>query len=59
MGKFTMKVNTRSFPGINMADWISRSTSRWQDYYDVAIRRGPVPAIGPEKAKGSTSMKNR
>jgi hypothetical protein len=34
--------------------------SIWQDYCDTAIRRrGLVPMIGPGKAKGSTSMKNR
>jgi hypothetical protein len=32
----------------------------WQDYCDAMIRRrGLVPAIDPEKAKGSTSLKNR
>jgi hypothetical protein len=41
------------------ADWISCSTSIWQDNYDAAIRREPVPVIGPGKAKGSTSLKNR
>jgi hypothetical protein len=39
-------------------NWISCSTSRWQDYCDAATRRGPVPAIGPKKVKGSTSLKN-
>jgi hypothetical protein len=42
------------------ADWISGSTSIWQDHCDVVTRRrGLVPAIGPEKVKGSTSLKNR
>jgi hypothetical protein len=42
------------------ADWISRLTSIWQDYYDAVTRRkGSVPVIGPEKVKGSTSLKNR
>jgi hypothetical protein len=41
-------------------DWISVSTSIWKDYYDIATRRrGPVPAIGPGRAKGSTSLKNK
>jgi hypothetical protein len=45
--------------GLCGADWISCLTSIWQDNYDVVIRRrGPVPAIGPGKAKGSTSLKN-
>jgi hypothetical protein len=73
MGQFAIKVDTQPFPGINMveghmdaanglcdADWISRLTSIWQDHCDVAVRRrGPVPVIGPGKAKGSTSLKNR
>jgi hypothetical protein len=45
--------------GLRDVDWISRSTSIWQDYCDAVTRRGPVPAIGPGKAKGSTSLKNR
>jgi hypothetical protein len=46
--------------GLHDADWISHSTSIWQDYCDAATgRRGPVPAIGPGKAKGTTSLKNR
>jgi hypothetical protein len=45
--------------GLRDVDWISRSMSIWQDYCDAAIRRGLVPMIGPGKAKGSTSMKNR
>jgi hypothetical protein len=46
--------------GLRDADWISRSTSICQDHYDVAMRRrGPVPAIGPRKLKGNTSLKSR
>jgi hypothetical protein len=68
-----MKVDTWPFPGINTVEghmdagdglrntnWISRSTSIWQDHCDVATRRrGPVPTIGPRKVKGSASLKNR
>jgi hypothetical protein len=39
--------------GLRDADWISRSTSIWQDYCDTETRRGSVPMIGPGKAKGS------
>jgi hypothetical protein len=45
--------------GLRDADWISRSTSIWQDYCDAMTRRGPVLVINPGKAKGSTSLKNR
>jgi hypothetical protein len=46
--------------GLCDADLISRSMSIWQDYCDAATRRrGAVPAIGPGKVKGSTSLKNR
>jgi hypothetical protein len=66
LGQFTMKVDTWPFPGVNMveglhdADWIFRSMSTWQVHHNAATRRrGPVPAIGPRKAKRSTSPKNR
>jgi hypothetical protein len=46
--------------GLCDADWISHSMSIWRDYYDAVIRRrGPVPVIGPRKAKRNTSLKNR
>jgi hypothetical protein len=46
--------------GLRDADWISRSTSIWQDHYDITMRRrGAVPVISPEKVKGNTSLKSR
>jgi hypothetical protein len=45
--------------GLCDVDWISLSTSIWQDHYDVTTRRGPVPTISPEKEKGNTSLKSR
>jgi hypothetical protein len=46
--------------GLRNADWISYSTSIWKDHCDIATRRrGPVPTIGLEKAKGNTSLKSR
>jgi hypothetical protein len=38
--------------GLRDADWISRSTSIWQDHCDVAM-------IGLKKAKGNTSLKSK
>jgi hypothetical protein len=73
LGQFTMKVDTRPFSSVNMVEvtgmqvsglrdavWISCSTLIWQDHRDaVTRRRALVPTIGPGKAKGSISPKNR
>jgi hypothetical protein len=73
MGQFTMKVNTRPFPGVNMVeghrDVGERCTRHRLDFtFDINMagqprchdeKEGPVPVIGPGKVKGSTSPKNR
>jgi hypothetical protein len=67
-----MKVDTRSFLDVNMVeghrDAGERSARRRLDFmFDVNMagplrhhdkKEGPVPMIGPGKAKGSTSLKN-
>jgi hypothetical protein len=71
--QFTMKVDTRSFPDVNMVEGHrnagERSARCRVDFmFDVNMagpsrcrdeKEGPVPAIGPGKVKGSTSPKNR
>jgi hypothetical protein len=56
LGQVAMKVDTRPFPDVNMVEG-HRDAGEWSTRRrDAAMRRrGPVPAIGPEKAKGSTS----
>jgi hypothetical protein len=73
LGQFTMKVDTRPFPGVNMVEGHSDmgkwSARRRLDFsFDVNMagslrchdeEKGPVPVISPGKAKRSTSLKNR
>jgi hypothetical protein len=72
LGQFAMKVDTQSFPGINMVghrDVGERSVRRRLDFsfnFNMAglLRRrdkkeGASPMIGPRKVKGSTSLRNR
>jgi hypothetical protein len=73
LGQFTMKVNTRPFPGVNMVEG-HRDAGEWSarhrlDFmFDINMagpprrrdeKEGPVPTIGLGKAKGSGSPKNR
>jgi hypothetical protein len=73
LGQFTMKVNTWSFPGVNMVeshrDAGERSARRRLDFtFDINMagplrhrdeKGGAVPTIGLEKVKGNTSLKSR
>jgi hypothetical protein len=73
LGQFAIKVDTRPVPNVNMVeghrDAGERSAQRRLEFtFNVNMagpprhhdeKGGPVPAIGPEKAKGSTSPKNR
>jgi hypothetical protein len=68
-----MKVDTRPFPGINMVEChmdAGEQSARCRLDFTFNInmagplqhhdeKQGPVPVIGPGKAKGSTSLKNR
>jgi hypothetical protein len=68
-----MKVDTQPLPGVNMVEGHrnagERSTRCHLDFtLDVNMvgpprrhdeKEGAVPAIGPRKAKGSTSSKNK
>jgi hypothetical protein len=68
-----MKVDTRSFLGINMVeshrDVGERSARHRLDFtFDIKMvgplqrrdeKEGPIPAIGPRKVKGNTSLKSR
>jgi hypothetical protein len=73
LGQFTMKVDTWSFPSINMVeshrDAGEQSVWHRLDFtFDINMagpprhrdeKEGAIPAIGPEKAKENTSLKSR